>query len=199
MKKTTKKTNTVTIPAGLTAKQIYDDCKNMTGSGKELLHGDWFKGHKFWDTEETRAMTVTVPSGISRAGKSYDEIRDELGERSIPNVAEVLWVMKSSEAFNGLFHWKNDVSWTWTSTKTDDGYYAYLGFAGDWGARGSRMGGCSAGYSHSDLGLGLSCNASGTDEVIHDASKEAGQADVTLESIDARLKRVEGLFSPALL
>lgn len=199
MKKTTKKTNTVTIPAGLTAKQIYDDCKNMTGSGKELLHGDWFKGHKFWDTEETCAMTVTVPSGISRAGKSYDEIRDELGERRIPNVAEVLWVMKSSEAFNGLFNWKNDVCFTWTSTKTDDGYYAYLGFAGFWDSFGSLLSRNSARFSDSRLGLGLSCNASGTDEDMDDGAKEAGQADVTLESLDARLKRVEGLFSPALL
>lgn len=187
-KKTTEKRNTVTIPSGLTAKEIYDSCKNTTPFGKQLLYGDWFKGEKFWDTETTRAMTVEVPKFISYAGSPYDDMKGLVGEERVPNVAEVLWMMKSSGEFYDLFHWRNDACWTWTSTKLDDGNIAYLGRSGVWDSRGSRLSGLSAGDSYSVLGLGFSCTASGTDEKANHGPKEAVQADGPDIEMTARLK-----------
>lgn len=199
MKKKILKPNTVAIPAGLTARQIYDDCSNRTDFGKELLYGTWFKDQKFWDTESTRAMTVTVPSEICYAGKSYDELKSELGGSCIPTVAEVLWMLKTSDAFYDLLYWKNDVCWTWTSTRTDDGYLAGLGDCGFWDSYGPCSSRNLAGYSFSSLGLGFSCTASGTDETTGNDDKEAGQADARMDDIEKRLKRVESLFSSELL
>lgn len=187
--KNAEKPDTVITPEGLTAKEIYDSCNNRTDFGKELLRGDLFKSHKFWDTEKTREMTITIPSFISYAGSSYNEILEYVREINIPTVAEVLWMLKTNENFYDRFHWKNDVCYTWTSTKTDDGYYAILGYSGCWDSDGPYLSRGVAGYLGSHLGLGFSCIASGTDETTNDDPKEAGQADWSIVEFKDRVER----------
>lgn len=166
---------TITFPKK-TAKEIVEECDNQVAEGKLLYSDSWYKDEDFYTKETCRPRTVTIPTQIEYADKSYNEVKDK---GVMFNFAEIIYMLRESEEFRELLSSENDLRYTWTSSVVSDGKLVDVGYFDSDGVPAHRW---EPGYSYGSIGVCFSRSDTMADEPMNNDS-ETSRADSLAKAI----------------
>lgn len=171
----------ITFPKkSMTAKEIMGD--NVFNGGKLLYNTDWYKNEYFFNDEKTRQGTWEVDTELSHKGKSWNECKIELKDKTMLNLAEVLYLAKNHEEFREMLENK----YTWTSCLDSDGDRVGVG---SFGAKG-------LGVLYWDDDRDDNLGVSSARQFLKSGTLESSES-LNLESLNIRLEALEKRLNEA--
>lgn len=111
-----------------TAQEIVNDCNNKLGNGILLWNPTgWYETEDFFTKEKCRPITVEIETELIGKGKDWNDCKElvEKEKGQMLNFAEMIFFYQEYFKATGKYIDKDE--WSWTSSRSSDGFLVCVG------------------------------------------------------------------------